>query len=388
MSPTCSPRRRVSKKWLTVILACCLIDSLVVLLYYQLGRGKDPRLVTEHHDVHQKEISKNIVSSQSSARREEGKPAEALQQNVNYMENILNKMEKSMEKDKEQLDSRLPKPVDMVGHQEGPAQRISVRQRPARKKTVKLVIVAREHTGFPVLEQFFTEKNDFFVHGEPPLNSDPATVGNLLNCLLSPAIIKNFSSLITTDFGRSSYFRGNCLLGSGTICSDPLSYETFCSAFPHQVLHSRHLSLNFARQLMEENSDIKVIFLVRDPRGILRDSKIKPSKLCSSLSSDWDSALRLMSDFPHQFTLTRYETLAVAPQTQLENLLRSLQLPTLKTLTVDDVNEDEEDWSPKKNSITRVNSWKSGLTSKELKSIENVCVETLSKMEYQLLSPE
>ena len=95
-----------------------------------------------------------------------------------------------------------------------------------------------------------------------------------------------------------------------------------------------------------------------------------------------------MSDFPHQFQLTRYETLAVAPQTQLENLLRSLQLPGLKTLSVDDVTDDEEDWSPKKNSITRVNSWKSGLSSKELKSIENVCVETLSKMEYQVLSPE
>ena len=49
-------------------------------------------------------------------------------------------------------------------------------------------------------------------------------------------------------------------------------------------------------------------------------------------------------------------------------------------------NNNEDDWNPKKNSIVRVNSWKTGLTNKELKSIENVCVETLSKMEYQLLS--
>ena len=306
------------------------------------------------------------------------------------MENILSKMEKSLEKDKQQLDSSLPKPWEMLRQVEGPVQKVSLKNKKSRKKSVKMFIVAREHTGFPVLGQFLTDHNDFFVHGEPPGPWDVDTVTNLLNCVLPPAIVQNFSSLLATDFGQSSYFRESCLLASGTVCTDPLSYERSCSARPHQVIRSRHADLNFSRQIMEENPDIKVIFLVRDPRGILRDTKLKPLRLCSDLSREWDEALRLVSDFPHQFHLARYETLAVTPHTEFTNVLKSLNLPILTSLANDDVapEEDDLDWNPRKNSIKRVNSWKSGLSNKELKSIENVCVETLSKMEYQILSPQ
>ena len=47
--------------------------------------------------------------------------------------------------------------------------------------------------------------------------------------------------------------------------------------------------------------------------------------------------------------------------------------------------KDIEAWSERKNSPAKVNSWKTGLTSSELKMIESDCGETLSKMEYQLL---
>ena len=295
-------------------------------------------------------------------------------------------MEKSMEKDKQELDPKLPKPREMLNNLEGPVERIPARQKSAQPKSVKMLVVAREHSGFPVLGQFLTEENDFFVHGEPPAGFDTDWVPNLLNCVLSPGLVQNFSSLMRTEFGRSPYFRRHCLLGSGTVCSDPLSYETFCSSFPHQLLRTKQTSLQSARQIMRENPDIKVIFLARDPRGTLRDSSLTPDTVCSNLARDWEEALSLVSDFPSQFSLARYETLAVAPQTELDNLLKSLRLPTFLSAKNVENNNDEEDWNPKKNSIVRVNSWKTGLTNKELKSIENVCVETLSKMEYQLLS--
>ena len=302
-----------------------------------------------------------------------------------------------MEKDKKELDPKLPKPREMLNNLEGPVERIPARPRAAQTKSVKMLVVAREHCGFPVLGQFLTEENNFFVHGEPsrppgPADLDSETytdwVPNLLNCVLSPSLVQNFSSLMRTEFGQSPYFRRHCLQGSGTVCSDPLSYETFCSSFPHQVLRAKHTTLHTVRQIMRENPDIKVIFLVRDPRGTLRDSSLAPDRLCSDLARDWEEALSLVSDFPTQFSLARYETLAVAPQTELDNLLKSLRLPTFLSGQNAEANNDEGegDWNPKKNSIVRVNSWKTGLTNKELKSIENVCVETLSKMEYQLLS--
>ena len=300
-------------------------------------------------------------------------------------------MEKSMEKDKKELDPKLPKPREMLNNLEGPVERIPARQRAVQTKSVKILVVAREKSGFRVLGQFLTEDNNFFVHGEPPVldtESDSDWIPNLLNCVLSPSLVQNFSSLMRTEFGQSPYFRRHCLQGSGTVCSDPLSYETFCSSFPHQVLRVKHTTLHTVGQILRENADIKVIFLVRDPRGTLRDSSLAPATLCSDLARDWEEALGLVSEFPTQFSLARYETLAVAPQTELDNLLKSLRLPTFLSAQNAENNNDEDDWNPKKNSIVRVNSWKTGLTNKELKSIENVCVETLSKMEYQLLSAQ
>jgi len=293
-----------------------------------------------------------------------------------------------MEKDKQELDPKLPRPREMLANLEGPVERRPARQRPAQTKSLKMLVVAREHSGFPVLGQFLTEENHFFVHGEPPALAELDTVPNLLNCVLSPSLVQNFSSLLRTEFGQSPYFRRHCLLDSRTVCSDPLSYETFCSSFPHQIIRAKQTALNTTREIMRQNKDIKVVFLVRDPRGTLRGSGLTPDTLCSHLARDWEEALSLVSDFPAQFSLARYETLAVAPQAEFDNLLKSLRLPTFLSAINVENNNDEDDWNPKKNSIVRVNSWKTGLTNKELKSIENVCVETLSKMEYQLLSAQ
>ena len=411
MISACSLRRRISKKWLIVILVCCILDSLVILLYYHRTRAASSLGILSQHQQEERGESSSRGRKQESSRSpspsppppsplppspptprkeepKESKPKIDVEQNVNYVENILSKMEKSMEKDKVKLDPKLPKPLEMLKNLEGPVERRPARQRTAQTKSVKLLVVAREHSGFPVLGQFLTEENDFFVHGEPPGLSDLETVPNLLNCVLSPSLVQNFSALLSTEFGQSPYFRRHCLQGSGTVCSDPLSYETFCSSFPHQLIRVRHSALNTTRQIMRENKDIKVIFLVRDPRGTLRDSGLAPASVCSDLARDWEEALSLVSDFPTQFSLARYETLAVAPQAELDNLLKSLRLPTfLRAVNVEN-NYDEDEWNPKKNSIVRVNSWKTGLTNKELKSIENVCVETLSKMEYQLLSAQ
>ena len=195
------------------------------------------------------------------------KPAK---QNAKYMENILSKMEKSLNKDDLKLQNdlaNLPDPATMLLEQVGPVARVSLQNIPKQRKA-KVIVIAREHSGYPVLGQFFTQDNDFFVHGEPPVKTE--TVLNLLNCVLAPEMVHNFSDLIQKDFGQTSYFRSSCLLDSDSVCSDPLSYENKCSTCPYQVLKSKHFSLTFAKDLMEAEADVRVIYLVRDPRGVLR----------------------------------------------------------------------------------------------------------------------
>ena len=411
-------RRRVSKKWVVVwVLAGVAIYHLSLVLYYRLTNPVKVELVNnvnvilqpqEHQDhgddrikdpedpqpdpdhVPEPAIKKTLQEKRDhftiNKKKLIPRAGDPMKQSAKSLENILTKMEKTMNKDDLKLQNDLadqPDPATMLQHQVGPVSRLSSQNIPKERKA-KIIVIARKGSGYPVLGQFFSQRNGFFVHGEPPAKSE--TVLNLINCVLEPEMVHNFSDLILKDFGKTSYFTSSCLLDSDSVCSDPLSYENKCSTFPYQVLKSNHFSLTFAKDLMESESDIKVVYLVRDPRGVLRNSKTKPGQLCEGLSRDWDVALGLVSHFPQQFHLVRYEELARAPLAELTALLRmwdiSLELGEELSL----VQEEAEDaWSLKRNPVQKVNSWKTGLTSGELRTIENRCSETISKMEYQLI---
>ena len=106
---------------------------------------------------------------------------------------------------------------------------------------------------------------------------------------------------------------------------------------------------------------------------------------------DWTLALDLVAEFPAQFHLVRYEDLARAPITEVTALLDNWDIKdaaesikgAASSLGEEEAGDDA--WSLKRNPVTRVNSWKTGLTSSELKVIENSCSEALSRMEYQVI---
>jgi len=411
-------RRRISKKWLTIALICGLVDGMAFLMYWRSHQPSSftirERLVHEvdvifdgspgqvypphpqaHQDANNKVPGAEAVPPNSEGLLPKdildkalGQPPqkEAVKSAVKHKSResaMLDRMEKSMMRDAKQSDheiASLPKPQAILAESEGPVPHIISPHKPALKNA-KLLVIARDNTGFPVLGQFFTKKNGFFEHGEPP--HEAHMISNLLNCVLTPEIIETFPEHIKTEFGKSSYFTEECLLDSHTVCNDPLSYEKSCSKYPHQILHSKHFSLTFARQLLKVNEDLKIIFLVRDPRGTLRNTSSKPHKSCSELSHDLDEALSLLSEFPKQFSLARYEVLAISPMMEVSKLLENLEIEL--TLASEENSNSKDGWSVHKNSVQKVNSWKQKLSIKELQKIENQCLETLSKLEYQLL---
>ena len=111
------------------------------------------------------------------------------------------------------------------------------------------------------------------------------------------------------------------------------------------------------------------------------------------MAKDWTLALGLVAEFPAQFHLVRYEDLARAFVTEVTALLDNWDIKdaaeSIKgAASSPELGEEEtgdDAWSLKRNPVTRVNSWKTGLTSGELKVIENSCSEALSRMEYQVI---
>ena len=139
--------------------------------------------------------------------------------------------------------SRLPKPGEILQEAVGPAGRVESHLA-SSQPAMKLLVVAREGSGFPVLGQFLTKNNGIFEHGEPSM--EVSVVGNLFNCILSPEMVitfdqqvqrcfhpsrfftishRTFHCQVKGHFGDSPYFREECLLDSQAVCSDPLSYE-------------------------------------------------------------------------------------------------------------------------------------------------------------------
>ena len=172
---------------------------------------------------------------------------------------LMDRMEKSMLKaavkeeserarlpllpDSNNQKSRLPKPGEILQEAVGPAGRVESHLA-SSQPAMKLLVVAREGSGFPVLGQFLTKNNGIFEHGEPSM--EVSVVGNLFNCILSPEMVitfdqqvqrcfhpsrffiishRTFHCQVKGHFGDSPYFREECLLDSQAVCSDPLSYE-------------------------------------------------------------------------------------------------------------------------------------------------------------------
>jgi len=407
-------RRRISKKWVTIATVCGIVDGMALLLYWRshqtstftirerLVHQVDVIFEGDPGPLYQRPLQAQLVpsSSSSSSPHIEGllpkdildnsmgqpKKIEALKSAMKHKTKesaMLERMEKSLMREAKQgqLDiSKLPKPGVILAESQGPVPHMGSHLKPGLK-TAKILVIARENVGFPVLGQFFNKRNGFFEHGEPP--HEAHMISNLLNCILTPEMVESFPEQIKTSFGKSLYFTEDCLLDSHTVCNDPLSYELACSKFPHQILHSKHFSLKFVKQLLKENEDLKIIFLVRDPRGILGNSSSKPHKSCLELSRDLDEALSLLSEFPKQFSLTRYEVLAISPMVELSKVLENLEIEL--PLSSEEDSNSKDGWSLHKNSVHKVNSWKQKLSIKELQKIENQCLETLSKLEYQLL---
>lgn len=108
---------------------------------------------------------------------------------------------------------------------------------------------------------------------------------------------------------------GHCNLKEGdqSVCEDPEFLSRFCSLYPYQLTKTVRLRLNLTQYLVSDPSlNVKVLYLVRDPRGTLESRKHRawchgapdcedPSHLCQDLVSDYHAYKRLSRMHPGRF---------------------------------------------------------------------------------------
>lgn len=111
----------------------------------------------------------------------------------------------------------------------------------------------------------------------------------------------------------------------------------------HRVVALKTIRLRMSRalELMRSDPSLRVLHLVRDPRGILRSRQrlgyanfselnVEARQLCSRMSGDLDAAQSVLTEenLKRRYMLVRYEDVATAPRAMTEKFYQFLGLET------------------------------------------------------------
>ena len=157
------------------------------------------------------------------------------------------------------------------------------------------------------------------------------------------------------------------------------------------------------------SNQLKVVLLVRDPRGIYssrkslywckKDSCLDPSLICQEMEEDLKEFDRLHSQDPDRFTLIRYEDLSLNPEKEAVYLFQRLSLTFSKerlgqflrshtSLPSGHSNEKEAQdnpYSTTRDSRTTAFEWIKRLTPEEVSSVQTACFRVMDRIGYKML---
>ncbi|KAF5275889.1 hypothetical protein FQR65_LT04128 [Abscondita terminalis] len=176
------------------------------------------------------------------------------------------------------------------------------------------------------------------IRGPPYGDLAVKNIKRLLNCDYT-----NLNSYL--DYGQSHIylFTHNTRLWDmckqyPMYCWDPTFLNEFCKLFPFQSMKIVRLRLRLAEDLLKDKSlNVRVLLLVRDPRGTLQSRKHRnwcpgipdcdqPNILCADMVSDYKAAVKLKKRYPSRFRVMRYEDMSVDPYKHVQELFDFFQL--------------------------------------------------------------
>merc|ERR1712029_615688 len=192
----------------------------------------------------------------------------------------------------------------------------------------------------------------------------------------------------------------------------PVLTEKSCPLFPVRVTKLVRMRMREARRLFDDpevGNGLKIVFLVRDPRGVMnsRDSMEwcaksscnDPKVLCDNMQDDLLQAIEIKKQFPERVHLVRYEDLCLFPFKQTDKILEFLSLPQrpiiekyLEESTSSKRSEEQTEssqsfdnvgakpkkvnpYSTKRNSKVTVFAWRQKIKPSEVEEIQSVCTK-------------
>ncbi|KAG8234041.1 hypothetical protein J437_LFUL014128 [Ladona fulva] len=205
--------------------------------------------------------------------------------------------------------------------------------------------------------------------------------------------------------------------GNHELCWNPDFLTRSCRLFPFQSMKVVRLRLRLAATLLQDKSlNVRMILLVRDPRGTMQSRRHRewcppspdcsdPKRLCKDLVDDYWAAVELRKLYPDRFLVLRYEDLSLNPSTVTQSLFEFLGLAQGIGVPVEE-NKDETLLHPAiihflethtkadqggvssthRDSRTAPFRWRKELSPIEINSIQSSCREALHLWGYKEMS--
>lgn len=205
--------------------------------------------------------------------------------------------------------------------------------------------------------------------------------------------------------------------GTPSACFHPRIWAQACQLFPRHVMKTTRLGTLQAEDLLHKLPNLKLLLLVRDPRGLVssrmhfdwcNDACLNTPKYCHSLETNLNHTIRLANRFDDRIRLIRYEDLCADPYNTVANILKFLGLPAnqqinqfLREHTTQSLAKRR--WSPGRNRFIRTKghyltfssdpvatsrAWLSKLSPDRVKQIETDCANYMKMLGYLPISPK
>ena len=251
-------------------------------------------------------------------------------------------------------------------------------------------------------------------------------INNLLSCSFHSIMHYIKWALLPTHrflFKWNTFLWSRCYLGSKNhfqyshqrICFNPSFLKHTCLDASAHVIKLTRLNLNHISHLLNATGDIatsnhlhhinthssvKIVLLVRDPRGIYSSRKnlswcsnspfcSNVTILCEEMLNDYYEYSRLKALHPNSIFLLKYEDLSFDIYNESSKLFANLTLPWSSRMVQSFIQthkpneESTNPYSTNRNSKVTASGWINKLTLDEIHSIEKTCSSVLNLLGYK-----
>ncbi|XP_037039809.1 carbohydrate sulfotransferase 5-like [Bradysia coprophila] len=180
--------------------------------------------------------------------------------------------------------------------------------------------------------------------------------------------------------------------------TDATFLNAFCGIFPIQTMTEVRLRPAFVEPLLTDSElNVKIVLLIRDPRGIIASRKrdewcahsqecLDYKKLCQDLVFDAKAAQYLSTKYPERFKAIRYEDLSLNTFKVAKEVLDFYGLPlhkNVKQFLISHRLDVEHSILKSLNYKDTAFSWQSSLKFREIAKIQLQCTDALDLWGYQ-----